>query len=484
MARKTIPYERFIGLDTVAQAENMSERYLVALKNAYVDFRGQIVKMGGKVSLSPIGKTVAVEHFGMDDAAFAVEAGGGTRIDAYSRAGLNFPNAFTGSPIIDFTQFVNGIFFSVTGQNPLVYNGAAFAISAVTPQGGANATIFKRLCIADVPGHETEFYVSKLDVNDFVVAGIGANDAAIFNIANELTAKDKIKGLGVVEGDKLAVFCQNEVLMYKADADIANWEIVRDFRIPFGVFGRKTIKPVGTDLFFCSRVGLHSLRRAISGITLETITLSSAVHGLFEDLVENVPSGKEPASVWNANIGQYSIFFPTSDPLVTAKLSYTYEPGIGKGGHRSWSYSNDSTIIDGSFFASQELLASIDPAVGLAETEDDWDEVTQPVDMQVLTPILWQGAPDRIKQYHKFLLRVAGTAQLTIKFYNELGTLLQTDTVQPNPPTVFDPSVPAVAPHRPIILGCRHRARGLQIEFICEGNGSLKILDFALEVSY
>ncbi len=484
MARKTIPYERFIGLDTVAQAENMSERYFVALKNAYVDFRGQIVKMGGSVSLSPIGRTVAVEHFGREDAVFLVEAGGGTRLDAYSRTGLNFPNAFTGSPVIDFTQFVGAIFCATAGQNPLVYNGAAFAVSTVTPQGGANATLFKRMCVADVPGHETEVYVSKLDLNDYVVVGSGADDAAVINIRNELTAKDQIKGLGVVEGDKLAIFCENEVLMYKADADIANWEIVRDFRIPFGVFGRKTIKPVGTDLFFCSRVGLHSLRRAISGITLETITLSSAVHGLFEDLVDAVPAGKEPAAVWNANIGQYSIFFPTSTDGVTRKLAYTYEPGVGKGGHRSWSYSNDNTNIDASFFASQELVASLDATVGLAETEHDWDDVTQPVDMQVLTPILWQGAPDRIKQYHRFLLRVAGTAELTIKFYNEMGTLLQTDTVQPNPPTTFDPAIPFVAPHRPVILGCRHRARGLQVEFICEGNGSLKILDFALEVSY
>ena len=44
MARKLFSYNRFIGLDTVTSPSNMSERFLVELDGAHVDFRGQIVK--------------------------------------------------------------------------------------------------------------------------------------------------------------------------------------------------------------------------------------------------------------------------------------------------------------------------------------------------------------------------------------------------------------------------------------------------------
>ena len=44
MPRKLFSYNRFLGLDTVTSPSNMSERFLVDLSDAYVDFRGQIVK--------------------------------------------------------------------------------------------------------------------------------------------------------------------------------------------------------------------------------------------------------------------------------------------------------------------------------------------------------------------------------------------------------------------------------------------------------
>ena len=47
MARRLFPYSRFVGLDTVTSPTNMSERYFVDLQDAYIDFRGQIVKGPG-----------------------------------------------------------------------------------------------------------------------------------------------------------------------------------------------------------------------------------------------------------------------------------------------------------------------------------------------------------------------------------------------------------------------------------------------------
>ena len=66
MPRRLFPYNRFIGLDSVTSPTNMSERFLVELSGAYVDFRGQIVK-GPGLDESSTGFMYNVRHYGAED---------------------------------------------------------------------------------------------------------------------------------------------------------------------------------------------------------------------------------------------------------------------------------------------------------------------------------------------------------------------------------------------------------------------------------
>lgn len=481
MARRLFAYGQFIGLDTVTAAEVMSEKFMVRLANAYVDFRGQLNKAPGRSLLAgQPGPAISVQHYGAADALLATADGGSLTLR--STTGLSLPTAFSGSyQTIDYTQFGGRLVAQVKGQPAITYDGISFNQNDNIPQGGTNATLINRMVVGDLEASGTELKLSAIDDINSWAPATGADKPGIIDIKNQLTSQDAMRGLGVLEGDKLAIFCQNETLLYAANTDIDQWQIIRDFRVPIGCIGRRTIKPVGVDLFFCSQFGVHSLRRAISGLTLETITLSAPVRDLYEQLVDNIPTGREPHAAWNPNLGQYQILFPRSGDKWD-RLTYTYEPAA-RGKHRSWSFTEDDKLTDLSYFAGDFLGATYDQGGAQA------DAAGEAVDMDILSPVLWQGAPNRVKRYRRMLVRATGSARFQIKVYDQDGKLLQTSVHQPNPGSTFRASstadtVPARSPERPIDIPCRHRARGLQVQFLCDEPGTLKILDYALEVDF
>lgn len=491
MPRSLFPYGNFIGLDTITAKSNMTDRYLTACVHAYVDFRGQINKQDGFYNIAAPNKNVsAVKHFGLDDIVYFEFDGVNTH--ARSTVGVSMDVAFSGEPMLDFTQFSNKMIANAKGQQAVVYNGAAFVQNSNIPQGGANATILNRMAVADIPGAETEFRLSRLDnLDDWTITGAPttADNGAVIDIRNQLSSRDKIKGLGVLEGDKLAIFCQNETLLYSGSTDITKWEIIRDFRVPIGTIGRNTIVPVGVDLFFCSKFGVHSIRRAYSGITLETITLSRVVGNLYEKLVETLPEGKEPHAVWNPNLGQYVTFWPSSDPAIWRRLTFTYEPGTGRGGFQSWAYDPEHesapeigelhNLRSASYFSGDFVGGTSSDGLVRQSERDSGDRV----DMEVETPILWQGSPAATKQYRRLYVRAAGTARFKVSAYNEHGTLLQeTEHVADITDPSFGVVVPDVSPEPVIDIPFRHRARGVRFKFTCDAPGTLKILDFAVRL--
>lgn len=472
---RTVPYGRFIGLDTVSDIGTMSEKYLYSISNMYVDFIGQINRMD---SLTPVSdqpsKLVGVESFGADDAVmFGVNAAG-TGLDAKSLAGKFLANAFSGLTPPHMTQFSKSIVANVAGQAALVYDGTGFVQNTNIPQGGTNATILKRLAVAGIPGQDTLIKISKLDnFNDYTAATTPvANDGTEIDIKNELIAKDKIKALAVFEDNKLAVFCQNQSILYQASLDITQYTRIRDFQIPFGTIGKNTIKRVGTDLFFASKVGVMSLRRAASGLTLETLTMSRRVQELYDTLVARIPDDKEPTAVWNPDKGQYHLFFPRAGN-VWDRLTFTYEPGAGRVGHQSWSFTENVDMTSASYYAGELLVGQYNGSL------NRWNSKTGSTVGSFRTPLLFQGDPLRRKSYKRLAVRVSGNAAFTIKAYNELGRLIQQTTHQVTAQTPFNPNVPEVTP-KVLDIKFEHLALGVSLEFNINGSGSFKLLDFAV----
>lgn len=428
MARKLFSYNRFLGLDTVTAPSNMSERFLVQLENAYVDFRGQIVRgptlekpltasTGFHNNLSTFYPILQIAHYGDEDFVqywFRGTSGGvihaTNHLGTVTQNNMFVSNGSVSPPTlispISIVNFDQKQFAFMAGHDPYHYDGTAFtnvatlsgnqySSLAAYPKGGMAVNILNRLVVAGIPGRETEIHISAQDsftdwrTNTSSGTTPNATDGAIIDVKNQFTSKDIIQGLAVLEGDKLVVFGKNETLVYLVDTNINLWEIARDFRVPIGIFGRNTAVNVGTDVFFCSRFGIHSLKRAASGLTLETKTFTREVEDLYQQMVKLTPSHTdgyrgftsgtggsqpfhEPHAVWDGSLGQYHVFFPQEDFNIyssqqsyTARLTMTYDPEAGRSGHLSFAYrrsgglahtdSNDPTNF---FSTSAEFCAS------------------------------------------------------------------------------------------------------------------------------
>lgn len=478
MAIRNFPYGRWIGLDTTNTADNMSDRYLVTLTNAHVDIRGQIVKGPGTSIIEAVpggGEVISLQHHHHDDTVLYYR--NGADIDALATGtDLTLAAAFTGSTArVDTVQFAGKQVVVSKGQTPVVYDpSTGFAQDAGIPSGGVVTTVLNRLVVADLP-NETELQIGKLNtINDFVVPGSPTSVSPLtIDILNQLTGVDSIRGLGNFEGDKLAIFCQNETLVYAASEDRSNWTIVRDFRVPFGTIGRGSIQRVGNDIFFCSAHGLHSLRRSINGLTLETILFSRLVQDLYTDLRDAMPSEGEPTASWNPNLGLFTIYFPTTTSWV--RMVFHYDPQSVRGGFQGWSYADNDGLSAASYFGGDFRTA------GNGYIRNGGDPAAA-VNMTVRTPTLYQGAPHKEKSYKRLYVRASGEAQFDVNAYDENGRLLQSTTHQPFPPTPWNTGIPTVAPERPVSIPFNHRAYGVSVEIVSTGEGELKILDMAIDV--
>lgn len=310
------------------------------------------------------------------------------------------------------------------------------------PNGGFGVTVQNRLVVAGILKKKTELHISGLDKEyDWRTNTSGGNtalatDGAIIDVKNQFSGPDEIKGLGVLEGDKLVVFGENETLVYITDTDINKWTIATDFRVGIGLLGRNTIANVGQDLFFCSRHGIHSIRRAVSGLTLETQTHSKEITETWLKLVDQLPNGPlgstdtksyqglgsvfpEPHAWWDNDMGHYTVALPTTDATKWAQVIFVYEKGAGRGEFRSFTYTpsdspKNKMATCGSYFQTQGAYSRDFYYFGIAR------QIVGTVNRYVAsgvagdfsghffdcrTPVLWQGQPDTYKYYKRLILR-------------------------------------------------------------------------------
>ena len=491
------------------------------IEHAHVDFRGQIVKGPGLSNNSgSSAQTYNIKHYGADD--LVVYRFSGSNITGetgtVTPAQTLFQSSTAAITPISLVNFDQKQFAFMQGHVPQFYNGTAFAAATTTnnnalgryPDGGFAVNILNRLAVAGIPNKPTEIHISVQDsYQDWRTNTSGgttpaATDGAIIDVKNQFSSNDTIQGLAVLEGDKLVVFGQNETLVYLADTNINQWQIARDFRVPIGLFGRNTAVNVGTDVFFCSRFGVHSLRRAASGLTLETIMLSREIQDAFQDAVGRCPATgerQEPHAVWDGEIGQYHVFFPHDivNPSGTTetfdRLTFTYEPGVGRGGFRSFAFSPGTSISCASFFARPDTSSQISALqVGTwGHGTGDGQDLTRAskpsnADMSVRTPLLSLNTPDQYKMFKRLIIRAVGTADFTVTVFDQDNNNLQSTTVRPEADSFV--SVTGIGDQtRPIDIPIPHRAKAISLKFSTTSSssgysvvGDLRILDFALVV--
>jgi hypothetical protein len=226
----------------------------------------------------------------------------------------------------------DGNYFSHVANTSAAYYASVTLLGELGnfPRGGSAVVIQDRLVVADLIGsglqntrRDTELHISALGrIDDWRTNTSGgdtalATDGAVIDVRNQFQTRDRIVGLGVLEGDKLVVFGQNEILVYITDTDINKWILATDFRVNIGLFGRNTVVNVGQELLFCSKYGIHTLRRAASGLTLESKLISAQITPLFTQRVAECHP--------NTNVGRYN------DEQTSDSFDASFGPGLQLG---------------------------------------------------------------------------------------------------------------------------------------------------------
>jgi hypothetical protein len=182
-----------------------------------------------------------------------------------------------------------------------------------------------------------------------------------------------------------------------------------------------------------------------------------------------------PRAVWDPNKGHYHLFIPqVSVPpggVVWSRFTFTIEPS-GRQPHLSWGYTPNADWADGSYYNGKMVMAVYN--TGLCD--DDMRYETDTSRMRARTAVLYQGAPQREKNYKRLYVRASGDAKFKIRVYNQDLEVLEDDLLSTYP----DNDGSFYTPERPLDLPFEHRAYGVQVEFISEDAGDCRIMDFAI----
>lgn len=482
---KVFPYEGFKGIDTSRDKGSMDSgdaQHLLTINNGYVDWRGTIIKDPEVERRSTSEGVIAhVTFFGQDLAAWAVKDGESVSLD--TDKGHRLPDAFAKNAIVTSTVFNKKVIMASRGTVMKKYDGYKWEdnLSQVKPSPAYITAISGRLAMAGVGNSSTEVWFSRVDDDNIMPddedpAYLQVTKAVKIDIRNLTGTSEIITGLGVFEQDILAIFCQEQTIMYQINADYTQFRLADRSNIKVGTISHNTIARANTDLLFCSRAGVHSINRSRqNGITVYQQVLSAKVEDLYKSLYRSVPNPEEISAYYDQDKSQYHIFFPQTD-MICKRLTITFS--ISGDDEPKWSMGDFVTGRCGARLGGVHLIGT---SGGIYRVGDYGEELTLSPELTVLTPILWHGSITEIKQSHALLLQAIGTGYIEVEAYNQEGQKLSTFTVELDE-SQSDASFLDVPLARQYERKFEHKYKGVQFKFTSKGGGTAKIVGFAVFV--
>lgn len=390
--------------------------------------------------------------------------------------------AYPASSIVTSTIFNNNALFFARDHTPYKYDGLNWkkVEAGSDPRPAFGVSIQRRLAVSGAPAKRTVIELSRVDQlvfpDDEDPGSTDVLKAADIDIGNIIGTADEIKGLGVFESNRLAVFTNDQTLVYQISPDLTQWAIDDKANIKVGTISHNTIATAGADLMFCSREGVHSLRRSdTNGITIFSIPMSNKIDLVYREYLSLVKDKEQINAFYDQDEGQYHIFFPISD-LLCKRLTITLNPM--QGGESKWSSGTFLNATCGRKLGENTLLGT--PG-GIWERSDIEDIEEFSPEMKVTTPILWQGSINDTKESYSFILQATGQGELQVEAFDERGRYLSAlqFLIQDGG---ADDKFPDVPLNRQYERKFEHRYRGVQFRFTTRGKGLLKIIGFAVTV--
>ncbi|PWC63986.1 hypothetical protein TSH7_09925 [Azospirillum sp. TSH7] len=481
---RTNAYEDFSGLDATRDKNSLDigkGQPLLALDNAFCDWRGQIVRDPGANKVAGgEGLIRCVTFATRDTLAWAEDGGDGVTLG--SSRGSRLPGAFPKGAGVTTAAFNRRALFLSPGSVPLRFDGAKFEgfTGNVELKPAFGTAIQRRLAVAGIPGKPTEIWLSRVDEEGVHVADEPANStnvlrAGTIDIGNLLGTNDEITGIGTVENNRLAVFTNDSVWVYIIDPDLTKWSVEDRAAVQVGTISHATICRAGTDLLFCARDGIYSLKRAAeNGLVLYAEPLSSRIDNLYRRLVRSVPDPRRISAVWDQDTGQYHVFFPQAGIYCT-RLTMTLPPAGVEGGPK-WSMGSFLNARCGAALGGALVYGTSGGIWSLVRDEDVVGE--QEPTATIITPMLWTGSLKDTKQGHSLILQASGVGAVQVDVIDDeqrpltsLVVEIDADDREPFPDIPLERQYERQFPHR---------FRGVQLRFTIQGEARTRLIGFSL----
>ena len=487
----TYAYEDFQGLDTsrdVTSLDTGKSQHLSVVKNGTCDWRGQITRDPSAVRLSGERTIEHVSFYGANKYVYVERTGAG--LDLKSDAGKLVVNAYNSSDVVSSTVFNRNIIFSSKARQLRRFDGSDFyanqspSMDKLRPAYSTSTQ--SRLAVAGVSGNETTIYVSRVNQDeiwpdDEPSDSVDQAKAFEFDVANFLGTADRITGLGSFEQNRLVVFAADRALIYRTDPDYNQWLLDDNANIFIGCASHNTIQNAGTDLLFCSRSGIHSIKRSEdNGILVYSYSLSDKVDLLYRELFNSVSNPEQISAVFDQDNGQYHVFFPLPGNELCTRLTLSMNPESGESIPK-YSTGDFLRARCGAFLNGQLLYGTTGGVYGLLEPEEEVDDSVTPA-MEILTPLLWHGSLSETKETHSIIIQAAGKGMIEVDAQNEDGNTIGSMVIEVDD-TADDNHFAGVPLSRQYERKWSHRYRAAQYRIkTTGGSGLLRIIGFAVNV--
>ena len=482
-----IAYENFQGLDTSRDEVGLDtgeKQHFVTCNNAHCDFRGNLVRDPGSNVYEGVneGQIEHMRFFGKDRVAWAQKTGRG--IDLKSQNNIDKIDAFPINARITSTNFDRKTIFFARGQIPTWFDGFKFKdnSSKADLKPAFGVAVQQRLAVAGITNKPTQIHFSRVDdgtifADDEDVNNVEVTRGAFLDIANQLNTADDITGLGVLEKNRLVVFTNDQGIIFKIDPDLTKWEIEDRANVTIGCMSHNTIVNAGADLLFCSRSGVHSVRRSVTnGISVFTVPLSEKIDILYRSLVRQVEDQTKINAVFDPDENQYHVFFPITESL-SKRLTFTISPA--KQIESKWSTATFLNARCGAFLGGRLVYGTSGGIHEILNIEDVGEATPE---IEVITPTLWLGSITDVTTIHSIILQAAGTGTLLVEIRDTYtNEIIYSQTLEIEDQVVDDSFSDNPLPQQ-YERKVERRATGVRIVFKSLGTGLLRVVGFALYV--
>jgi hypothetical protein len=488
---KTFAYENFQGLDTsrdVTSLDTGKDQHMQKVNNATSDWRGQMVRDPSCKFRKGEYKVNHVRFFGTNEVCWVEQTGAG--LNFKSERDHELENVHPTAAIVSSTVFNQSVHLTARARPMYRYDGIRFvrnqSPAANELQPAYATSVQRRLAIAGIPGRETQVHLSRVDQDEIFPddedpASTNVLRAGFIDVANLLGTADQITGLGTFEQNRLVVFTADRSIIYRIDPDIDRWVIDDNANINIGCISHNSIANAGTDLLFCSRSGIHSIKRSEdNGILVYSYSLSEKIDLLYRELFNSVENPETLSAVFDQDTAQYHVFFPQPGGQLCKRLTLAMNP---EGGQAVPKFSTGDFLNArcGAFLGGKFVFGTTGGIYEVLKVENEDADAFTP-EMEVVTPLLWHGSLEDVKETQSVIIQAAGKGVLAMDAQDENGRTLGSLVIEVDD-TSDDNYFEDVPLSKQYERKWSHRYRAAQYRLRTTGGGGLlRIIGFAVTV--